>query len=88
MAVFWNVHHSGVERFPWDIAMVSRIRRNIPWEATTGSSENSCDTDECPALSTNGIGFMNVREWGAKGVVEGVTELCGLGIAVSLYFYF
>ena len=45
-------------------------------------------SDERSALSTNGIGFMNVREWGAKGVVEGVTELCGLGIAVSLYFYF
>jgi hypothetical protein len=45
-------------------------------------------SDERSALSTNGMGASNVREWGAKGVVEGVTELCGLGIAVSLYFYF
>ena len=65
--------------------MVSRIshgkpRQNRPRIGVFGRT--------CSALSTNGIGFMNVREWGAKGVVEGVTELCGLGIAVSLYFYF
>ena len=45
-------------------------------------------SDERSALSTKGTGASDVLLWGARGVVEGVTELCGLGIAVSLYFYF
>ena len=45
-------------------------------------------SDERAALSTNGIGASNVLLWGARGVVEGVARCYGLGIAVSLYFYF
>ena len=45
-------------------------------------------SDRVLALSTNGTGASNVLLEVARGVVEGVVEVCGLGIAVSLYFYF
>ena len=45
-------------------------------------------SDGVAALSTNGTGASDVLLWGARGVVEGVARCYGLGIAVSLYFYF